>query len=439
MSKHRPLALTLLAAIAGVALVASGTAMAQESPPWYESSEPMITPSPAAATPAPQQPMATPTPSGPTFTGFTHSGSSPDEGQGAKVYLYIDGAAPGEKPVTYTWSAPQGTLSAKTGDNVTWEAPVGKPPKPWTVPVTVTVSDGAKTVSGKIMITVNADGDAEVSKLEVPGLSSDPEEYMGCFTAGTPVRMADGSTKPIEAIQVGDRLAAYDEAGQKPADAKVQQVLVHQEHPYALSTLKTEDGHVLTGTADHPIFTADGQWKDLSALKPGDRIFLYQGAGKGFQPVKVQSVVKDAGEAAVVYNLKTSQHDYVAADILVHNKCLAQGSLVEAPGGAIRVEDLKPGMVVYGCVNGRKVPTRVTHLYTKDTVAPTLPGKQLAPGLAVTINHLVHQAGTFRPAGDGAFADVAIAGTVYDVQTEAGNYYCSGYLMTASAEAALAA
>src|SRR5262245_2400686 len=32
----------------------------------------------------------------------------------------------------------------------------------------------------------------------------------GCFLAGTPITMADGTTKPIEEIQVGDVVLAYD-------------------------------------------------------------------------------------------------------------------------------------------------------------------------------------------------------------------------------------
>lgn len=432
MSLNRPLALTLLAAIAGAAMITAPRAgAAQEGPAWYESTEPMITP--GATTPPPNaEPQATP--SGPFFTGLVHSAYGGDEGEGHKVSLYIEGGAPGDRPVTYSWAAPKGTLSATTGDNTVWQAPPGKPPKAWTVPVTVTVSDGVQKVTGTITIAVSAEGEAEVSALAVPGLESDPAAYMGCFAAGTPVRMADGTTKPIERVQVGDRLAAYDEAGRAPAEAKVQQVLVHREHPYALSQLKTEDGHVLTGTADHPVFTAEGTWKGLAELKPGDRIFVYQ--GPGFEPVQVASVVKDAGTAGVVYNLKTTRHDYVAADILVHNKCLAAGSRIDAPGGAVPVEALAPGMPVYAMVAGERVVTRVTHLYTKSTIAPALPGKQLAPGLAVTVNHLVHQSGAFRPAGEGAFADVAIEGLVYDLQTEAGNYLAGGFLMTASAEGA---
>ena len=33
-----------------------------------------------------------------------------------------------------------------------------------------------------------------------------------CFVAGTPIRMADGTDRPIEHVRAGDRVLAYDEA-----------------------------------------------------------------------------------------------------------------------------------------------------------------------------------------------------------------------------------
>ncbi|HCM72688.1 MAG TPA: hypothetical protein DIS87_00950, partial [Armatimonadetes bacterium] len=49
----------------------------------------------------------------------------------------------------------------------------------------------------------------------------------GCFAAGTPVALPDGSTKPIESIQQGDRLLAGVGGG---LDAVAQVMVLQSDH-----------------------------------------------------------------------------------------------------------------------------------------------------------------------------------------------------------------
>ncbi|MDB5100851.1 MAG: hypothetical protein JWM80_5272 [Cyanobacteria bacterium RYN_339] len=410
------IAVPLFAALVVVALSAGpGTAGALDQ---------LLAASPfPTATPAPDaEPTATPTPRGAFFTSL-YLDLSGDGEFATKVGLDVAGTTSDGHPVTFIWVANQGVFNQAKGSEVIWTAPAKGP---LVVPLSVTVTDGRQTATGIVTVTVDAKGEASVTKVDLPGLQGPPGAFMGCFGAGTPVRLADGTSRPIEQIKVGDRVAAYDLDAHKPADALVEQLIVHQEAS-RLTLVQTADGHVLRATANHPLMTPGEVWKHVSDLVPGDMIIVR--GGQGYQPVRIAAIVRDESAAGVIYNLKTTRHDYVAADVLVHNKCLAAGSRVDAPGGTIAVDALRPGDVVLDAA-GR--PTRVTHVYRKTTEAPSLPGKQLAPGLAVTANHLVMQGGAYRPAGEGSWPDVAIMGAVYDLQTEAGSYRAAGHPMASA-------
>ena len=146
----------------------------------------------------------------------------------------------------------------------------------------------------------------------------------------------------------------------------------------------------------------------------------------------IAAIVRDVSECDTVYNLKTTQGNYLAGDLVVHNKCLARGTPIDTPDGPRPVETLRVGDLVLGWVAGRRVPVPVTHLYVKTTALPELPGVRLAPGLVVTANHRVWRNGAFQQAGDCAAERLPIPGPVYDLQTAAGNYFAAGMLMTAS-------
>ncbi len=267
------------------------------------------------------------------------------------------------------------------------------------------------------------------SEPELPATPVDPNN--GCVTAGTLVTMADGTRTSIESVLPGSRILAYDTAAKAPCFATVEKLLVHHNGPFAVSRLLLGSGEALGITANHPIYTQTRGWQTVDALKPGEVIFTRNALTCAVEPTTVTSIIRDCSQAKVVYNLKTSQGNYFANDLLVHNKCLSAGSLIDTLGGPRAAETLRVGDVVYGRVDGRRVATAITHVYRKETVLPSLPGKRLAPGLAVTVNHRVWDNGAFRPAGDLSAPGESITGPVYDIQTSAGNYYACGLLMTA--------
>src|SRR5438067_1443707 len=87
----------------------------------------------------------------------------------------------------------------------------------------------------------------------------------GCFLPGTPIRMADGSSRPIEDVSSGDRILAL-ETGDRVVPAKVRAVFIHDVEEYCILTT---DRTVLRVTPEHPFCVSDGEFVQLSDLRAG--------------------------------------------------------------------------------------------------------------------------------------------------------------------------
>ena len=73
----------------------------------------------------------------------------------------------------------------------------------------------------------------------------------GCFPAGTDVLMADGTARPIEEVEVGDRVASADPDTGRPATATVTATFTHRD----VDTLRiTTDRGELVATTAHPLY-----------------------------------------------------------------------------------------------------------------------------------------------------------------------------------------
>ena len=95
--------------------------------------------------------------------------------------------------------------------------------------------------------------------------SGSSDEGDSCFAAGTLVRMADGTFKPIERLIVGDSVMAYDFPADRQHAATVTQVY-----------RKTVDSYLhlndLVVTANHPFVVGPGEWRVAANLREGDRV-----------------------------------------------------------------------------------------------------------------------------------------------------------------------
>ena len=149
------------------------------------------------------------------------------------------------------------------------------------------------------------------------------------FSGATLVLMADGTSKAISLVEVGDQVLATDpETGEHVAKT-VEHVW---EHDDTLTDLVV-DGQVITTTEDHPFWNAtDHQFQRADQLDPGDRVEAANGS-----LLTVTGLNLATARKAAAYNLTIADiHTYHVGnnEILVHNDC---GLVDDAASAATRV------------------------------------------------------------------------------------------------------
>ncbi|MCI3269601.1 polymorphic toxin-type HINT domain-containing protein [Streptomyces cylindrosporus] len=165
---------------------------------------------------------------------------------------------------------------------------------------------------------------------------------VNCFLAGTKVLLADGSSKNIEDIELGDEVLSTDpdtgETNSQPVTA-----LISTETDKHLNELSIEGPtgtHKITATAEHPFWVpSTGEWIKAGDLKPGMTLLAADG-----------STAKIKGNRAYADHVRTynltvaAQHTYYvlagSQAVLVHNTCKTV-----AENDAGRFGDLNPGPV----------------------------------------------------------------------------------------------
>jgi hypothetical protein len=155
-----------------------------------------------------------------------------------------------------------------------------------------------------------------------------------CFAAGTPVTMADGSTKAIERIAEGDLVLAYEETSGRVIAAPVTRTYVHTDVHEGLLAVNGS----LFATADHPFYVAGRSGPVRAAdLRVGDELLVLDRipgtAERGLGTTTVDSL-KPLPAAGTVYNIEVAgPHNYFAGGVLVHNK--TSGAGCEPDGGPL--------------------------------------------------------------------------------------------------------
>lgn len=129
-----------------------------------------------------------------------------------------------------------------------------------------------------------------------------------CLLEGAPITLADGTTKPVEKIQAGERVLSYDEITATTLPAEV--VRVHA--PYMVDHYYIINGKI-RATENHPVLSR-GRWVAVGDLSVGDLL-----TGPDRAAVPVFSIEKIEAEATV-YNIQVSSGVYVAHGVVVHNK-----------------------------------------------------------------------------------------------------------------------
>ncbi|WP_306324599.1 ricin-type beta-trefoil lectin domain protein [Streptomyces venezuelae] len=175
--------------------------------------------------------------------------------------------------------------------------------------------DGGRSGSAKAVKAIKA----QSAKMKgfCPGNSFEP---------GTKVLMADGSTKSIEDIQVGDEVLAGDPESDLAQPEIVTGEIKGQGVKHLVKVTIYTDGKAGSATAEvtatdgHPFWVPElGRWVDATDLTPGQ--WLRTGAGTY---VQVASIERWTAQSATVHNLTVADlHTYYvlagATPVLVHN------------------------------------------------------------------------------------------------------------------------
>jgi uncharacterized protein YfaS (alpha-2-macroglobulin family) len=132
-------------------------------------------------------------------------------------------------------------------------------------------------------------------------------ERGGCFAADTPITMADGTTKAIKDVKVGDYVLTRSQNDASLVSSKVLNTHSAEVAGYLVinGDLKVTENHILN---------VNGEWREASKISIGDDL-----TGKDGKPVRVKSIEWIAGKF-MVYNLEIENyHTYFADNIWVHN------------------------------------------------------------------------------------------------------------------------
>lgn len=139
----------------------------------------------------------------------------------------------------------------------------------------------------------------------------------GCFVAGTLIETPNG-TIPIEQIQVGQRIVAFDPSTHHITTDRVSQL--HKiEGLKTVETLEFSDGRTVTATFEHPFYSVDrGEYIQAAQLFMGESVHVFQNG----QLNTVQLIDRKLNDKPQkVYNFEAEKfHNYFSNGIHVHNK-----------------------------------------------------------------------------------------------------------------------
>ncbi|WP_316670632.1 DUF6531 domain-containing protein [uncultured Propionibacterium sp.] len=125
---------------------------------------------------------------------------------------------------------------------------------------------------------------------------------IGCFRAGTQVLMADGTTKNIEDVTEGDRVASTDPDTGRDTTSRVERAFTHDK--VATLRVSTTAGELVT-TTNHPLYVEGKGFTPAGRLHQGD---LLRGPDGTTTEV---TTIQSTGTAETVHNLGVAgTHNY---------------------------------------------------------------------------------------------------------------------------------
>ena len=174
-----------------------------------------------------------------------------------------------------------------------------------------------------------------------------------CFVAGTPITMGDGTTKVIERIEIGDEVMNYNFKDEEVQTGKVTTI----DTPTHADIIEISFGDKKTkNTFDHPYWVVGKGWSsykpewtkkrydiESNQLEIGDKCLELRD-GKLVER-EITNIVEDINPVQT-YSLEiTTNHNYFANDVLVHNKfCLMEDQVINMGDGVYkRIDEIELG------------------------------------------------------------------------------------------------
>jgi DNA repair photolyase len=163
-----------------------------------------------------------------------------------------------------------------------------------------------------------------------------------CLSGDTPILMADGTTRPLSSIRVGDKIYGTVRDGWYRRYA-VTEVLAHWSTSKPAYRITLENGTRLISSGDHRFLTERG-WKHVTGAEhgAGQRPFLttnnkLMGIGDTPEPGGIEGValksdanltvasIEPLGLETPMYDITTGTGDFIANGVVSHN-CFARNS-----------------------------------------------------------------------------------------------------------------
>ena len=159
-----------------------------------------------------------------------------------------------------------------------------------------------------------------------------------CLIAGTPITMADGTTKPIEDVEAGDEvLSNYGSGDLRPARV----LRSHRSTATEGVVITTAAGRRLISTPEHVHFAGES-----AAVRQGPATITLCGADRGGPPAHLVTIgghraeCNDYGEALALVNRVVGRTSHVSETIRLGARSLQfMPALSVSPGMAMFAED----------------------------------------------------------------------------------------------------
>ncbi|MFJ6167212.1 polymorphic toxin-type HINT domain-containing protein [Micromonospora orduensis] len=233
------------------------------------------------------------------------------------------------------------------------------------------------------------------------------------FSDDTEVLMADGTTKPISSIEVGEQVLAADPETGRRGPRTVTHVWVHDDQ---LVDLKLGENAALTTTEDHPFWNqTDLEWQQAQDLDAGDLLNTPAGANP-----TVLGIAWATDRDALAYNLTVDDiHTYYVmageTAVLVHN--VGECPVTGLPHGAMGEAATRQRLAADGFTN---VESQVRFRNSNGDVFVADFVGQNGAGNWIAVEAKTGRGATISPAQQVGYPELESGGAIVDTSKLAG-------------------